>query len=129
MPKATSMLNRSFARKLGLFVCAASIIGTLTGVMRQSWTGANILESEACAQSRFANLKGCTTDPTTGSISCPTFNCQQAMPACKSGSCCNSTLTSEIFCVASKNGVCCNPPGFNGYACKSGQRCTLTGCK
>jgi hypothetical protein len=53
------------------------------------------------------------------------------MSACKSGSCCNSTLTGTIFCVASSAGVCCNPPGFNGYACKHGQQCAggNSGCK
>jgi len=127
MRKAPSTPNRSFARRVGLFVCAASIIGTLTGVMRQSWTGANVLESEACAQSRFAKpTAGCTTDPTTGLISCPTFKCRLS-DGSRCGSCCNNTLTEQIFCSPYSNGVCCSPPAFNSYPCKHGQRCAPNG--
>ena len=127
--RETTSASKRFVRKVGLFVCAASIIGTLTGVMRQSWTGANVLESEACAQSRFLKpTAGCTTDPTTGALTCPAFKCDRAL--CKSTFCCNSTLTSTIFC-APRNGVCCNPPGFLGYPCKHGQQCAAgnNGCQ
>jgi len=118
MRATTSMLNRSFVRKVGLFACAASIIWTLTGVMRQSWTGANVLESEACAQSRFpAQSRFAGTPP----FKCVNFPCGTKW-------CCNNTLHDTQVCCGSRSPICCTGPSGNTFCCRKGQGCSDSGC-
>jgi hypothetical protein len=93
MRRGRKTSNRSIVRKLGLFVCAASVVGTLAGVARSQSA-----DPEFFCLFNVTNFCLSNVTATSGNVGCCVQGDAACLKACVS-SCRTSKSTSNSQCV------------------------------